>query len=163
MMKEIRLQGSFLEFDSPAELPAGDLELLNRAKQAMHSSYSPYSKYKVGAAVLLGNGEVFTGSNQENMAFPSGLCAERVAVFSAASAFPGVAIKAVAITSSSDEFPVSSPVTPCGACRQAMIEYEILNRNKIRLILSGESGKVRVVEGIHTLLPLYFFEERLGK
>jgi cytidine deaminase len=162
-MHERRLSGTYLDFDSPGELPAEDRELLAKAKEALHTSYSPYSRYKVGAAVRLQNGNVYTGSNQENAAFPSGLCAERVAVFTAAAANPGIPIQAVAITSSSSDFPVTNPVSPCGACRQVMIEYETRNNHKIRLILAGEQGIVRIIEGIETLLPLYFNEKGLIK
>ncbi len=162
-MEKINLTTTYIEFDSPGELPAEQQDLLQQARLAMKTSYSPYSKYKVGAAVLLENGRIFTGSNQENIAFPSGLCAERVAVFTAAAADPDTPIRAIAITSRSEEFPVKSPVSPCGACRQVLIEYEIRNKHKITLILMGETGKVRVIEGIDTILPMYFQEDGLSK
>ncbi|MCX6245199.1 MAG: cytidine deaminase [Bacteroidetes bacterium] len=154
---------SYLEFDSADELPAPDRELLDRAKGVVESAYAPYSHYRVGAAVRMGNGQICTGSNQENMAFPSGLCAERVALYAAASTYPGVPVEAIAITARSEQFPVDKPVPPCGSCRQAMIEYEMHSRQKIRVILMGELGKVVVVESIDTLLPLSFREDGLKK
>jgi cytidine deaminase len=162
-MKTITLPASYLEFDAPEELPEDDLALLNQAAQSLQSSYSPYSRYRVGAAVLLANGVVYTGSNQENIAFPSGLCAERVAVFAAASEFPDVPILTVAITAKSEQFPVTSPVPPCGACRQVMMEYETRQKQKIRLVLRGETGKIWVVEGIGTILPMNFTEDGLRR
>jgi cytidine deaminase len=157
------LSFTYAEYDSPDELPADDRELLDAARKSTDTAYAPYSHYKVGAAVRMENGRIITGSNQENMAFPSGLCAERVALFSAAAANPGVAVKAIAITSKSEQFAVEKPVTPCGACRQAIIEYEMLNHEKIRIILMGESGKVLAVDGMDSLLPLSFKEEGLKK
>jgi len=154
---------SYLEFDSADELSAPDRELLECARDAVGSAYAPYSHYCVGAAVRMGNGRICTGSNQENMAFPSGLCAERVALYAAASTYPGVPVEAIAITARSEQFLVDKPVPPCGSCRQAMIEYEMFSRQKIRIILMGEEGKALVVEGIETLLPLSFREDGLKK
>ena len=154
---------SYLEFDSADELPASDRELLDCARNAVESAYAPYSHYRVGSAVRMGNGKICTGSKQENMACPSGLCAERVALYAAASAYPGIPVEAIAITARSSQFPVEKPVPPCGSCRQAMIEYEMYSQQKIRVILMGEKGKVLVVESIETLLPLSFKEDGLKK
>lgn len=162
-MQKKDLTISYQLSDSPGDLAPEDLNLLNLAEASLRSSYSPYSRYKVGAAVLLGNDVVVTGSNQENMAFPSGLCAERVALFAAASNHPGVIVKSVAITASSEDFPVNEPVTPCGACRQALIEYENNQGRPIRMILGCESGKTILVQSVGDLLPLYFREEKLKK
>ena len=162
-MEQKNLSFSYMEYDSMAELSPPDRELLEHAKKALDSAYAPYSHYKVGAAVRMGNGRIVTGSNQENMAFPSGLCAERVALFAAASANPGIPVKAIAITSKSLQFPVEKPVTPCGACRQAIIEYEMLSHENIRIILAGETGKVLTIDGMEALLPLSFKEEGLKK
>jgi cytidine deaminase len=162
-MEQKNLSFSYLEYDSMEELPSSDRELLEHAKKAVNSAYAPYSHYRVGAAVRMGNGNIISGSNQENMAFPSGLCAERVALFAAASANPGASVDAIAITSSSLQFPVEKPVTPCGACRQAIIEYEMLSHKKIRIILMGETGKVLAIDGMDALLPLSFKEEGLKK
>jgi cytidine deaminase len=156
-------QFEYLVYSSPAELSVADRDLLARAREAVSSSHAPYSCYHVGAAARLANGQVFTGSNQENMSFPAGLCAERVAVFSAMSACPGVAIEAVAITAVADAFEVKEPVPPCGMCRQAIVEYEMIHGNKIRVILGGDHGKVITVEGMQSLLPLTFHETGIKK
>jgi cytidine deaminase len=154
---------SYEEYESHDELHPGDLELLKVAKEALEGAYAPYSNYHVGAAILLGNGKIVTGNNQENMAFPSGLCAERVAIYAAASVNPGVPIKAIAITAYSERFPVKEPVPPCGSCRQAMIEYEMKQKQKIRIILQGETGKIFVIDSVGSLLPLMFHENGLKK
>jgi cytidine deaminase len=162
-MEKKSLSLSYLEYDSADELPATDRELLDRAKNVVDSAYAPYSHYRVGAAVKMRNGNIITGSNQENMAFPSGLCAERVALYAAASANPGVPVEAIAITARSEQFRVDEPVPPCGSCRQAMIEYEMYSHQKIRVILMGEYGKVLVIESMEALLPLSFKEDGLKK
>ena len=162
-MQQKDLLISYFELDSPNELPWDELNLLNVATDSLKSAYVPYSHYKVGSAVLLENGAVITGSNQENMAFPSGLCAERVALYAAASNYPGITIKSIAITAQSQDFPVKEPVSPCGACRQAMIEYETYQGKPIKLILSCETGKTIVVRKVGDLLPLSFKEDLLKK
>ena len=162
-MKQITHSFDYQIFDSALELPLTDRELLEKAKEAISGSYAPYSHYHVGAAVKLANGEVFKGSNQENMSFPAGLCAERVAVFAAASTFPDIPVAMIAISAISDDFEVADPVPPCGICRQAIVEYEIKFNNKIRIILGGETGKVFVFHGMGTLLPLAFQEKGLAK
>jgi len=150
-------------FEIETDLILPDRELLHLAREAVLTSHAPYSKYHVGASVRLSNGKIFTGSNQENISFPVGLCAERVAVFSAMSAYPGVAIESIAITAIADEFEVSEPVPPCGMCRQAVLEFEMKFKNTIRLILGGHSGKVFIIEGMRNLLPLAFQEKGLVK
>jgi len=162
-MQQKHLSVPYFEYDSPAELTEIEQELLKQAKSVLDSAYAPYSKYHVGAAVLLGNGKIFTGNNQENMAFPSGLCAERVALYAAAANNPGVDIVAIAITARSEAFPVVDPVPPCGSCRQSLIEYEMISQKRIRVILMGETGKVLLIEGIDRLLPLSFREDGLKK
>jgi cytidine deaminase len=148
-------------FLSENELSRDDLLLLTRARESTTGSYAPYSRYHVGAALRLENGTIVTGSNQENISFPVGLCAERVAFFAAMAQHPGQTITAVAITAQSDDFEVNEPVSPCGMCRQAMLEYEVNAGKPIRVILSGHSGKVIVIEGINQLLPLAFMEKGL--
>jgi cytidine deaminase len=162
-MKQISQSFEYQVFESIHELHVTDRELLDMAKDAISGSYAPYSHYHVGAAVKLANGTVVCGSNQENMSFPAGLCAERVAVFAASSAFPGVPIAAIAISAISDDFEVSEPVPPCGMCRQAIVEYEMKFNNKIRIILAGQTGKVFIFQGMGTLLPLAFHEKGLAK
>ena len=104
----------YLEFDSEQDLPRQDRDLLRKAREAITGSYAPYSNYHVGAALLLENGSTVTGSNQENMAFPSGLCAERVAIAAAASAYPDAVIRSIAITAKGNSYITDTPVTPCG-------------------------------------------------
>lgn len=162
-MKNLTYTFDYQVYASSVELAVPDRELLEKAKEALYSSHAPYSRYHVGAAVKLVNGFVFTGSNQENMSFPAGLCAERVAVFAAVSSYPDVPVAAIAITAKSDAFEVSEPVPPCGMCRQAIVEYEMKFNNKIRLILGGQTGRIFVIQGMETLLPLTFHEEGLAK
>lgn len=155
-MKKITLNVDYTEYDSLNELSAEDRLLIAKAQQARDTAYSPYSNFSVGAAVLLANGEIIKGSNQENAAYPTGLCAERVAVFYAASQFPGVAIKTIAITAKSAKSEVNSPVTPCGDCRQAIAEYQTLYHSPIRFLLMGETGKIIELKSVESLLPLRF-------
>jgi len=163
MMKKIDLSISLFEYDSINELNDADRHLLEKAREAVQAAYAPYSEYYVGAAVLLENGEIYTGNNQENVAYPSGLCAERVAVFAAAANNPGIPVKAVAISARAGKFSVDNPVMPCGSCRQALAEYEMLYKNDIRVIMMGENGKVIVTESIRDILPLMFHAEELKK
>ncbi|MCF8347373.1 MAG: cytidine deaminase [Bacteroidales bacterium] len=137
--------------------------LLSEAEKALTGSYAPYSEFHVGAAVLLDNGEVVLGSNQENAAYPSGMCAERVALFHAQTVFPGVPVKMIAITATADHFVTTAPVTPCGACRQVMAEVEKRQTEKIAVVMRGQTGATFAVNGIDELLPLLFHEEKLKK
>lgn len=162
-MKKNEISITYTEFESMGEMPEDDQLLLLKAKEAIKSAYAPYSHYYVGAAVKLINGEVFTGNNQENVAYPSGLCAERVAIFTAVSQYPGVPVETVAIAAQARNFTIDSPVAPCGACRQVMAEYEILHNNPIRIILAGEKGKIYLVESTRDILPLMFHAEELKK
>lgn len=149
-------------YDSASELSSREEEhLLEQATDAMSRAYAPYSRFHVGAAVLLENGEVVLGNNQENMAYPSGLCAERVAFYHAGANHPGVKIRAIALTAGSKEFPSDHPVAPCGACRQVMLEYESNQESPIVMIMRGVTGKVFRLEGVAQLLPLSFNEEGL--
>jgi cytidine deaminase len=142
------------------QLPADEQTLLQQATKIMHAAYAPYSNFKVGAAVLLENGKIITGNNQENAAYPSGLCAERVAIFYAGAQYPDVAIKTIAVTCEAE---VEQPVTPCGACRQAIAEYEQRHNKKIKLIMATPTGKVFCTNGIETLLPFMFSSKYLKK
>jgi cytidine deaminase len=160
-LKELHLV--FKEYGAKSELETEDNKLLKKAEEATSSSYSPYSHFRVGAAVLLENGEIITGSNQENAAYPSGLCAERVALFAAAAKFPGVAVKSVAITAKSDETDINQPVTPCGACRQVMIEFENMSNENIKVIMAGERGSILVSDSVKNLIPLNFDGNHLLK
>ncbi len=150
-------------YASVEKLPKADQILMAKAKEAVENAYAPYSHFKVGAAVRLSNGKIILGNNQENAAYPSGLCAERVAIFQAGALYPQAAVKAIAICCQSVLKPVLEPVTPCGACRQSIAEYESRSGVPIRLIMTGQKGSVYVANSIHTLLPLLFNGALLGK
>ncbi|MDM8160578.1 cytidine deaminase [Labilibaculum sp. K2S] len=161
-MKKTQIITTVFEYDSVDELPLKEQELVKNAKEAAHRSYSPYSKFGVGAAILLENDEIIQGNNQENSAYPSGLCAERVAMFYANSKFPNTAVKAIAVTArTNDEFS-DKPIPPCGSCRQVLLETEERFNQPIKLILYGEK-KIRIVETIKEMLPLYFEKEMLDE
>ena len=138
-------------------------KLIDTANNAKKSAYAPYSGFKVGAAALLENGEIITGNNQENAAYPSGLCAERVALFYASSKHPDVAVKTIAISANTENFELHGPVAPCGSCRQVMAETENRFHNKLRIIMKGISGKIYLVEGVNNLLPWMFIADELKK
>lgn len=158
-MKKQQFVSNYTVYEDENELAkfaAADAELLRQAHEATGNAYVPYSKFHVGAAVRLANGVVVKGSNIENAAYPSGLCAERVALFSAQAQFPGVAVEALAITACSEIKDVTEPVAPCGACRQVMVETEQRSGSPLRIICQGNTGKVFVFEGVETLMPFIF-------
>lgn len=155
-MKSIVESFTYSEFDDFTELPENEQNLVGLSREMTKSAYSPYSGFRVGAAVLLEDGTIVKGSNQENAAYPSGLCAERVAVFSASALHPGINIKIIAISAYSNTKSIEKPVSPCGSCRQVLIEYEKKQKKPIKIILSGEKGKVLVIESVADLLPLHF-------
>ena len=163
MSKKIEIKSIIYEFDSIEELSEEDRALLEHAREAAVLAYAPYSNFYVGAALLLKNDKILRGNNQENVAYPSGLCAERVAIFAAGAQYPDVPIKTIAITAKSKFFEVNEPVSPCGACRQVMAEYENRYGSDIRLILQGETGKIHIAESVKTLLPMMFNTEKLKK
>ena len=137
--------------------------LVKASREMTDQAYAPYSEFYVGAAVLLDNGEIIRGSNQENGAYPSGLCAERVAVFAASAMFPGVPMKTIAISARTNRLDMDAPVSPCGACRQVMLEYETLQQRPVRLLLSKENGKITIIDKVEDLLPLSFTGDKLKK
>lgn len=160
-MKELTLQIKYAEYSELALVAMPDKQLIEKAREAASKGYAPYSGFQVGAAVLLENGIIITGNNQENAAYPSGLCAERTAIFYAASQYPAIPILAIAVSAlktQSGDF-----AKPCGACRQAIAEYEDLAQRPIRIILDGPSTIV-ILDSIDALLPLRFKKEdlRLG-
>lgn len=146
---------SYSEYNSKNELPAKDKELLDVAIEATKNSYAPYSRFNVGAAVRLANGEIISASNQENAAYPSGLCAERVAIFYANSRFPDVKVEALAVTASVNGDICDNPTYPCGACRQVLAETEQRSGNNIRIIIGGEKI-TQVIDSVEGLLPFVF-------
>ncbi|MFM7726292.1 MAG: cytidine deaminase [Flavobacteriales bacterium] len=152
---------SFERFSSREEITAEHQTLLDASIEAMANAYAPYSGFSVGASLLLENGTIVTGSNQENAAYPSGLCAERVAFFAAGAQFPNQRIIAAAVVASSASFKSGEPVTPCGSCRQSMLEYELKQQHNILLYMISPSGEIVASPSIKQLLPLYF--ESKGK
>ncbi len=141
-----------------AELNPEQQSLVAAARKATYRSYAPYSHFSVGAAVLLDNGEIISGSNQENAAYPSGICAERTAAFYAHSTYPDAPFKAIAIAArATDGNPTEAPISPCGACRQSLLEYETLAGSAVPVILSGEA-KIYIFPSVSSLLPYCFTE-----
>jgi cytidine deaminase len=151
---------SYLEYESPEELDAEDHELIIAAKEAAKLAYAPYSRFMVGAAIRLESGRIVHGSNVENAAFPSGICAERTVIAGAVSNYPDDKPVALAIAAMTDEGFTSQAVSPCGNCRQVIAEEEVRTGKQIRIILSGKN-KIQVLKSIGPLLPLQFSRENL--
>ena len=160
-MKELIISSSFEVYDSVHELPSEILSLMKEAIEIRKKAYAPYSNFRVGTAILLKNGKIILGSNQENAAYPSGLCAERVAIFQAGAIYPTVEIQAVTISAASDHNPTLKPIPPCGACRQSMHEYEAKQNQEIPVFFMGESGQVYKSNSVSNLLPLSFDKKHL--
>ncbi|MEO8146374.1 MAG: cytidine deaminase [Bacteroidia bacterium] len=155
-MQVIAQQTVYELYNSIDELKSEDKNLLLKAMEATSSAYAPYSHFNVGAAVLLDNGVIVKGSNQENAAYPSGLCAERVALFSSGAQYPDVTIKSIAVTAFIDTSKTPHPVSPCGDCRQVMAEYEHRYHKNIRMIMITDGGKIIVLDSVKLLLPFMF-------
>ena len=155
-MKDIIISTQFSVFESVQELPIDIQNLMIQAVAIRKNAYAPYSQFRVGAALLLDNGKIILGSNQENAAYPSGLCAERVAVFQAGSIYPGVKILKMAITAASDTNQTTAPIPPCGACRQSIAEYEIKQETPIEIYFMGEIGAIYKSDSLKNLLPFMF-------
>lgn len=155
-MKKQQFISDYVVYDDENELEQKDAELLREAREAVAGSYAPYSRFHVGAAVRLSNGVVVKGSNIENAAYPSGLCAERSALFAAQSQYPGVPIEAIAITAHSEHADVNEPISPCGSCRQVMVEAEQRSQHPLRILCQGHTGPIFVFDGIETLMPFIF-------
>tara|TARA_R110000868_G_scaffold56488_12_gene174870 strand:- start:23474 stop:23956 length:483 start_codon:yes stop_codon:yes gene_type:complete len=155
-MKEIKIETTIFVFDSLKELPKEITLLMDKAKEARSKAYAPYSNFYVGAALLLDNNEIITGSNQENASYPSGLCAERTAIFYASSQYPKAKIVKMAITAGSKKNKTTTPIPPCGACRQAIAEYEVKQETPIEIYFMGETGKIAKSDSLANLLPFVF-------
>ncbi len=155
-MKILDLITQVKHYSSLSEFSEEDRLLIEKSRESAKNAYAPYSHFKVGAAVLLENGQIVTGNNQENAAYPSGLCAERTAVFYASSQFPEIPFRKIAISSVSPEQNGTNPTSPCGACRQALIEYENKFNRKIEVILISENGEAYVFDSVTQLLPYSF-------
>ncbi len=155
-MKEIYIETKLTVFESLEELNTDIQNLMIQAIEIRKKAYAPYSKFRVGCALLLDNGKVILGSNQENAAYPSGLCAERVAIFFAGSNFPESKILKMAITATSDLTSNTTPIPPCGSCRQSIAEYEMNQGLPIEMYFMGEFGEIYKSNSLKNLLPFTF-------
>ncbi|MGE5944217.1 MAG: cytidine deaminase [Flavobacteriales bacterium] len=155
-MKELKIESIFQVYEDINELPNDVSLLMNKAIEARTKAYAPYSRFKVGAAILLDNGEIVTGNNQENVSFPSGLCAERTAIYYAGAQYPNSKILKMAITAASSNHKTDNPIPPCGACRQAIAEYEVKQHFPIEIYFMGEVGDIMKSNSLSNLLPLLF-------
>ncbi|WP_394420212.1 cytidine deaminase [Tenacibaculum mesophilum] len=155
-MKKIDVTTKATVFDNVSQLSTEDAFLIQKAIEARQKAYAPYSKFNVGAAVLLDNGQVVLGNNQESAAYPSGMCAERVAIWKAGSEYPNMKVLKIAITAASENSTVDKPVGPCGACRQTLSEYEINQKQPIEILFTGEVGQIVKTESLLSLLPFSF-------
>jgi cytidine deaminase len=162
-MKTQQYNFLFDMYRSIDELNADDAALLLKARETTSLAYAPYSQFNVAAAAKLANGQIVTGTNQENASYPVGICAERVLLSTAASMFPGVALLSMAISYKNQQGISNHPISPCGICRQSLVEYEERMQQPIKIILSGLNGEVCVISNAKQLLPLTFTGEDLKK
>ena len=159
--KEIKI--TYHVFTSLDELDQQSQMLLIRAQNCLDNAYAIYSGFYVGAALLLDNGEVITGNNQENIAFPSSMCAERVALYFCKANYPKAKVKKIAIAARSSQAVLDDSITPCGACRQVMSEYERIQEEDMQVILKAEQGDILVFDSVTNLLPLAFQSSALNR
>lgn len=155
-MKDIKITSQLSVFETISELPDNIQNLTKQAIEIRKIAYAPYSKFKVGTALLLDNGKIILGSNQENAAYPSGLCAERVAIFQSGSLYPNAKILKMVINAASDTNTIDSPIPPCGSCRQSIAEYEIKQNTPIEIYFMGETGAIYKSASLKNLLPFMF-------
>ena len=160
-MHEQKFEFSFEVYDSIDELNADDRQLLIEARNITDKAYAPYSNFHVGAAAKLSNNKIVTGTNQENASYPVGICAERVLLSAISSLYPGIAIETMAVSYQSKKTKSDHPISPCGMCRQALLEYETRTDMPIRLILAGQEGKIYIVTTVKFLLPFAFTPDEL--
>ncbi|MCR5114129.1 MAG: cytidine deaminase [Bacteroidales bacterium] len=160
-MKKFQTKATIIVYENESELSAEDQRLLALSREAATRAYAAYSHFQVGAALLLENGEIVTGNNQENSAYPSGLCAERTAAFYASSRFPGVAFKKLFISAINPKAVLARPIPPCGACRQSLLEYEQRNGQPIIVLMAGQQGEIWQAPSIESLVPLSFSDDFL--
>jgi cytidine deaminase len=161
MMKAHTFEFAYEVYNDISELQPADADLLSRARAVTKQAYAPYSNFFVGAMAKLVNGELVAGTNQENASYPVGICAERVLLGNAATLYPGVAIDTLAISYDSKEVKSDHPISPCGMCRQALLEYETRTKQPFRLILAGQEGKIQIIKTASVLLPFAFTSDEL--
>ena len=153
-----------VKFLNPQDpIPEEIANLVAKAKEATNTSYAPYSNFYVGAAALLDDGTIIIGSNFENASYPLCLCAERVALASVHSQYPGAVVKMMAVTARNPKAVLSEPVAPCGACRQVLLEYEQKQKSEIKIIMFGEEGRIAICKSAASLLPMAFDHSFLSK
>lgn len=164
-MKKKNYKFEFEVFDSIQELKNEDAKLVEKARKIAENAYAPYSHFFVGAAALLQNGKIVTGTNQENASYPVTICAERTLLSSISTLYPKESINTIAITyhNHNPNTKSNTPISPCGMCRQSLLEYENKWESPIRLLLTGYEGKVIVINRVSDLLPLSFSGEDLKK
>ncbi|MEZ4852839.1 cytidine deaminase [Flavobacterium sp.] len=155
-MKQLSVVTNFTVFNSVEELTPEDKSIMQQAISVRQQAYAPYSKFKVGVALLLNNGKIVLGTNQENAAYPSGLCAERVAIFYAGANYPEAKVQKIFISASPEDKDLEKPIPPCGACRQSIAEYEIKQETPIEIYFMGAKGEVFKSDSLKNLLPLLF-------
>ena len=155
-MKEVKIESTFFVYDDIKDVSLDVQHLKSKASEARDKAYAPYSKFYVGTAILLDNDEIISGNNQENASYPSGLCAERTAIYYSGAKYPKAKILRMAIIAGSTKNVTSKPIPPCGACRQAIAEYEVKQESPIEIYFMGESGKVVRSNSLSNLLPLLF-------
>lgn len=155
-MKKIEIVSTVHVIASMSELHKEDRELLDRAVANLDKAYAPYSGFHVGAAIRLANGNIVTGSNQENASYPLCICGERVALYNASDQYPGEVIETLAIVARNTKMTIDTPVSPCGACRQVITEYEQRQRKPIRILLKSDVSEIYILESGKELLPLSF-------
>ena len=161
-MKENKIQINYNTYQWE-ELSENYKNLMDRSIVAQQKAYAPYSNFKVGAAILLEDGTIFTGNNQENVAYPSGLCAERVAIFACSAQYPNIKMKVIAICVNSEKIDINTVLSPCGSCRQSMYEYESKQNAPIKVLLKGVDNEVIEFMSVADLLPLVFHCDGLKK
>lgn len=160
-MKKVEINTQITVYDDIDELEPSDAVLVNSAKEATHKSYAPYSHFNVGCAILLDNGEIINGANQENAAYPACLCAERVALSAIAALYPTAKPIKLAVVAINRNKPNENPAAPCGECRQTIFEWEKRNQHPISIFMRGETGRIFQVNSVAELLPLAFKKDDL--
>ncbi len=161
-MQASKYEFNYEVYNDSSELSEQDAWLLAEARAITEQAYAPYSNFHVGAVAMLENGEVVAGTNQENASYPVGICAERVLLGTVANMYPNIPVKTVAISYSGTNIKSDHPISPCGMCRQALLEYENRLHTPIRLILGGMEGKVYIIQSAGLLLPFGFSSKELG-
>jgi cytidine deaminase len=162
-MNEKKFEFEYEVYNDISELNETDATLLKEARSVTKQAYAPYSNFHVGAVARMENGKTVVGTNQENASYPVGICAERVLLGSAANLYPGAAIESMAISYNSEQVKSDHPISPCGMCRQALLEFENRLKKPLRLILGGMQGKIFVIRSASQLLPFAFTSKELGE